>query len=330
MRRLLVVVAIVAVLGAAAASAGMAWLRSAYTAPGPLTAPATVIVPKGAHLSEIAELAFQGGAVDSPWLLIAEATLAGNRGLKAGEFAFPAHASIATILDMMHRGQVVEHRLTIAEGLTVRQILALVDRADALRGGLLSTPAEGTLLPQTYFYVYDDPRDAVVGRMESAMSQALDTLWAARAPDLPFADKQQALILASIVERETSLPAERAHIAAVYENRLRAHMKLESDPTVIYAASNGEGVLDHPITRAELALASPYNTYQSDGLPPGPICNPGRASIEAALHPTSSDDLYFVADGSGGHAFAKTLAQHNKNVERWRLLEKNQGNGKGG
>jgi UPF0755 protein len=209
-------------------------------------------------------------------------------------------------------------------------VVALVDRAEALRGGLLKAPNEGTLLPQTYFYVYDDPRDALLARMTIAMSQALGALWAGRAPDLPLADKGQALTLASIVERETSLASERPHIAAVYENRLRLHMKLESDPTVIYAASQGEGTLDRPISRADLSLASPFNTYQNEGLPPGPICNPGRASIAAVLHPMASDDLYFVADGSGGHAFARTLAQHNRNVEHWRQIERSQGNGKGG
>jgi len=224
---------------------------------------------------------------------------------------------------------VVEHRLTVPEGLTVRQVASLIDHAEALRGGLLQLPREGSLLPQTYFYVYDDPRDGLLARMRQAMNQALDELWIGRAADLPLADKEQALTLASIVERETSLAAERPHVAAVYENRLRIHMKLESDPTVVYAVSNGEGTLDRPITRVDLGLASPYNTYLSDGLPPGPICNPGRASIEAVLHPVASDDLYFVADGSGGHAFAKTLAQHNKNVERWRQIEKSQGAAKG-
>ena len=329
MRRLLAMIAILACLGLGGAG-GWRWLRAAYGAPGPAAAPVTVVIPKGAHLSDIAELTAQAGAVDSAWLFMAEAVLAGSPALQAGEFAFPAHASMAAMLDAMHRGLVVEHRLTVPEGLTVRQVVALIDHAEALRGGLLKTPTEGALLPQTYFYVYGDPRDALLARMTSAMTQAVDTLWAGRAPDLPLADKSQALTMASIVERETSLSSERPHVAAVYENRLRLRMKLESDPTVIYAASQGEGVLDRPISRADLALASPYNTYQNDGLPPGPICNPGRASIEAVLHPMASDDLYFVADGSGGHAFAKTLAQHNKNVEKWRQIEKSQGAAKGG
>ena|SRR5579862_59130 len=329
MRRLIAAIAFLALV-AVAVVAAWRWLSANYVAPGPAPAAATVIVPKGAHLSEIAELVAKAGAIDSPRLLVIETVLAGNPTLKAGEFALSPHASMAAIVDILHRGLVVEHKLTIAEGLTVRQVIALVEHAEALRGGLLRNPAEGTLLPQTYFYVYDDPRDGLLSRMASAMNQSLDTLWAARAPNLPIADKNQALTLASIVERETALAAERPHIAAVYENRLRLKMKLESDPTVVYAASNGEGVLDRPISKADLALASPYNTYLNDGLPPGPICNPGRASIEAVLHPMASDDLYFVADGSGGHAFSRTLTQHNKNVERWRALEKNQGNGKGG
>ena len=329
MRRLIAAIAFLALL-ALLAVAGWRWLVDAYTAPGPAEAAVTIIVPKGAHLSEIAAQAAKGGAVKSAWVLMAEAALAHNPSLKAGEYAFPPHAGMAAILDMMHRGQVVEHRLTVAEGLTAKQIIALVGKADALRGGLLAVPKEGTLLPQTYFYVYDDPRDLLIERMTGAMTQTLDTLWANRAPDLPFDTKEQAVTLASIVERETALAAERPHVAAVYENRLKLKMKLESDPTVIYAVSNGEGVLDRPISRADLASTSPYNTYQFDGLPPGPICNPGKASIEAVLHPTASDDLYFVADGSGGHAFARTLAQHNKNVEHWRQVEKSQGTGKGG
>jgi UPF0755 protein len=331
MRRALATIAVLAVAGVAAiALGGRYWLQNRLDAPGPAAAPVTAIIPKGAHLDQIATVLADARIIDSRWLLVAEARATGNPTLHSGEFAFPAAASMAAVLDILHRGQVVQHRLTIPEGLTSLQVVALVKQAEALRGGLLQTPAEGTLLPQTYFYVYDDPRDAMITRMTQAMSQTLDSLWSGRAANLIVADKQQALTLASIVERETSLPAERPHIAAVYENRLRLRMKLESDPTVIYAASKGEGTLDHSITRAELAIASPYNTYQVDGLPPGPICNPGRASIEAVLHPMASDDLYFVADGSGGHAFAKTLALHLRNVEHWRQIERSQGNGKGG
>jgi UPF0755 protein len=328
MKRLLVPLAVLILIGIGGFGL-LRWIEAQYDVPGPAQAPVTVIVAKGSGLKQIARQLAGAGAVPSPWLFLAEHVLAGNPRLQAGEYAFPAHASMASIIDLMHRGQVVEHKLTVPEGLTIKQVVALIDAAPAMQGELLKPPPEGSVLPQTYFYVYDDPRDALIGRMTIAMTHALDGLWAARAPNLPLADKQQALTLASIVERETGVATERPHVAAVFENRLRLKMKLESDPTVIYAISQGQGTMSRPLTHADLALASPYNTYMNPGLPPGPICNPGRAAIEAVLHPMASDDLYFVADGSGGHAFSQTLAQHNRNVEKWRRLEREQGNGKG-
>lgn len=326
--RFVVPVAALAVAGLLGYGA-LRWIESAYQSPGPAPAPVTVVIAKGSGLRLIAVQLAQAGVVTSGPLFVAATVIAGNPAIQAGEYALPAHASMAAIVDLMHRGVVVEHRLTIPEGLTSRQIVALVDKAEAMRGGLLQTPADGSLLPQTYYYHYGEPRDALIAKMTQGMTQLLDSLWVNRDPDLPITDKRQAMTLASIVERETAIPAERPHVAAVFENRLRVKMKLESDATVIYAASHGEGTLDRPISRADLAFLNPYNTYMNDGLPPGPISNPGRASIEAVLHPMASDDLYFVADGTGGHVFAKTLAQHNKNVERWRQLERKQGNGKG-
>ena len=328
MKRLLAAILVVLVIGIAGLVALRWWLETESLAPGPAPEATTVIVARGSGSQQIAAQLAGAGAVASSWLFLAELTLAHSPSLKAGEYAIGPHATMAAIIEMMHRGQVVEHKLTIPEGLTSKQIVTLIDGAEAMRGQLLRTPPEGSLLPQTYFYLYDDPRDALLMRMSAAMTETLNALWAARAPDLPIADKAQAVILASIVERETALAVERPHVAAVYENRLRQHMRLESDPTVIYAVSQGLGTLDRPLTRADLATANPYNTYANEGLPPGPICNPGRASIAAVLHPTASDDLYFVADGSGGHAFAKTLAQHNKNVEKWRQFLKIQGNGR--
>jgi UPF0755 protein len=325
-RRLRLPILLLLVLGIAAWGV-VRWIESRALVPGPGDQ-ATVIVGRGSGAQQIAAQLADAGAVPSSTLFLAELTLAHSPSLKAGEYAIPPHATMASIIDMMHRGLVVRHKLTIPEGLTAKQVMALVDAADLMRGHLLRPPPEGSVLPQTYFYLYDDPRDMIVVRMTEAMTQALDTLWAARAPDLPIADKAQAVILASIVERETALPAERPHVASVYENRLRQHMKLEADPTVVYGVSDGLGVLDRPLSRADLTTANPFNTYMNEGLPPGPICNPGRASIEAVLHPAATDDLYFVADGSGGHAFAKTLAQHNKNVEKWRELQKVQGNGR--
>ncbi len=329
-RRLFAPLALIAAIGAGAAGF-LHWAKQRLGEPGPLAAPVTVIVEKGAGLPEIAAQLERAGAVDSAWLLIAESRLAPGPPLRAGEYALAAGVSMASILDEMRRGQVVEHKFTVAEGLTAKQVAELLGRAEALSGPVPAPIQDGSILPQTYFYTLGETRGALVGRMEKAMSEALDAAWQKRAADLPLADKAQAVTLASIVERETALPDERPHVAAVFENRLRQHMRLQSDPTVTYAASRGEGVLDHPITQKELALIDPYNTYTSDGLPPGPICNPGLASVEAVLHPAASDDLYFVADGTGGHVFAKTRAEHEKNVAKWHQIERdNAAAGKGG
>jgi UPF0755 protein len=220
----------------------------------------------------------------------------------------------------MVQGRTVIHKLTIAEGLTVKRALELVAQADYLAGGISHVPAEGMILPDTWHLSRDDLRQPLVDRMERSMEQNLNQLWARRAPDLPLKTKEEALVLASIVERETAVPAERPHIAQVFENRLRLGMRLQSDPTVIYGLSNGLGVMDRPLTHDDLSARHPWNTYVIDGLPPTPIAIPGKASIEAVLHPLPGQDLYFVANGAGGHAFARSLAEHNKNVAHWRHL----------
>jgi len=214
----------------------------------------------------------------------------------------------------------VQHHLTVPEGLTSLQIAQIVAHGDALTG---DTPlaAEGAVLPETYSYELGTTRAALTERMMTAMQHVLEREWEARAPDLPLASPFQALIMASIVERETAKPQERPHVASVYLNRLRLGMKLQSDPTVVYAASRGWGVLDHGITRSELDADNPYNTYREFGLPPGPICAPGVAAIHAVLQPAHTDDLYFVADGTGGHAFARTVEEHARNVAHWRQIE---------
>jgi UPF0755 protein len=304
-----------------AAMAARLAFHSYLQAPGPAPDAIVVVVPKGTGTGDIGNLLAKSGVIDRPsfWPVIVR--LSGRQGLQAGEYEFPEHASLAKILDMMRHGQVVVHKLTVAEGLTVRQIEDLLREAAGMAGKLAATPAEGSLLPSTYFYTYGQDRQDLVARMQRGMSDALDDAWARRDPAVPLATKEQALVLASVVERETGIAEERPHVAAVFENRLRLHMRLQSDPTVIYVLSQGQGVLDHPLSHADLATPSPYNTYASDGLPPGPICNPGRASLQAVLHPMASEDLYFVADGSGGHVFAKTLVDHNQNVARLRKLE---------
>ena len=222
---------------------------------------------------------------------------------------------------MLRTGRSVQHRLTIPEGLTASQVAALLERAPALEGEAV-LPAEGRVLPETYSYERGILRAALVQRGAAAMDRALAQAWAARVKGLPLRSPDEALTLASIVERETGKPEERPHVAAVFLNRLTRGMRLQSDPTVVYAASGGLGVLDHGITRAELDRDDPYNTYRVQGLPPGPISMPGAASLRAVTQPAPSQDLFFVADGTGGHVFARTLEEHQRNVVRWRDLER--------
>ena len=213
----------------------------------------------------------------------------------------------------------VEHHLTIPEGLTAAQIALLLDHAEATQGDT-PVPPEGAVLPQTYAYEFGTTRAALVARATAAMDRALGQAWASRAPDLPLASAHDMLTLASIVERETAKSDERPHVAAVFLNRLRLGMKLQADPTAAYAASGGSGALNHTLTRADLDASNPYNTYQVAGLPPGPIDSPGVAAIQAVAHPANTDDLYFVADGTGGHVFARSVEDHNRNVAKWRAL----------
>ncbi len=295
------------------------WLRQQWTAPGPLPAAEAIVVPRGG-LGDVAAALAQHGAIRSKLLFRAVALATTERGpLHAGELAFPAAASLRDVLAVLRTARPVEHHLTIPEGLTAAQVAELVDAAPALTGDA-PVPPEGGILPETYDYGLGTTRERLMDRARLAMDRALDKAWAERAPGLPLANKQEALVLASMIERETAKPEERPLVAAVFLNRLRLGMRLQSDPTVIYAASGGLGVLDHPISRAELDHDDPYNTYRIPGLPPGPICMPGLASLRAATQPAASDALYFVADGSGGHAFAHSVDDHERNVAHWRGL----------
>jgi UPF0755 protein len=287
--------------------------------PGPLPQAAAIIVPRGST-TRVAEALHDAGLVSQPWLLKAAAWVTqGDGPLHAAEFAFPAHASLAQILSVLRTARPVQHHLTIPEGLTARQIAAVVSQADAATGSA-GAIAEGSILPQTYDFERGTDRAALVDRAKAAMDKVVQVAWAGRAPGLPLASPRDAVILASIVERETAKPEERGHVASVYLNRLRQGMRLDADPTVIYAVSGGSGVLDRPLSKADLRRDAPYNTYRVAGLPPGPICSPGRDSIEAVLHPSESEDLYFVADGSGGHVFSRDYADHDAAVARWRAL----------
>jgi UPF0755 protein len=300
-------------LAAGGIAAGYVGLRHRLDRPGPLDHAEAVVVPHG-DTTTVGTALRAADVIDSQQLFRLAAWVTHRDGkLHAAELAFPAHASLREVLAVLRTAKPVEHRLTIPEGLTAVQIAALVEHAEAATG-TVAPPPEGSVLPQTYSYEYGTPRGALLARGEAAMDQALATAWAGRAPDLPLRSTQDALILASIVERETALPDERPHVAAVYLNRLRLGMRLDADPTVAYGASGGEGVLDHKLNRDDLARDDPFNTYRRAGLPPTPIDSPGMACILAVLHPVASDDLYFVADGSGGHVFARTLDEQNRNV----------------
>jgi len=300
--------------------AGFAAWRT-YDAPGPLPQARAVIVPRGG-LDQVSDALLQAGVIASAWPLQAAATLTRTQGaLKAGELEFPAAASLHQVLTVLRTSRPVQHHLTLPEGLTAAQVTALVERAPALDGET-PRPAEGSLLPETYAYERGATRAALLERARVAMDRALDRSWAARSRTMPLDKPRDVLILASIVERETAKPEERPRIAAVFLNRLRRGMKLQSDPTVVYGVSNGAGVLDHGLTRAELERDDPYNTYRIPGLPPGPISMPGLASLQAVTQPAETDDLFFVADGTGGHVFARTNEEHLRNVARWREMER--------
>jgi UPF0755 protein len=310
----------VVLLAVVLALGGLHLARQRLVAPGPLAQASDVVVPHGSLIG-IAEALREKGVIRDSLALRASAWWTRAEGpLHAGEFRFPAAASLRQVLTVLRTARPVQHHLTIPEGLTAVQIAALVEHAEALDGPVPKL-AEGTVLPETYAFERDTTRAALLTRAERAMGKALDAAWAGRDEKLGLETKQQMLILASIVERETARPEERPMVAAVFLNRLRRGMRLQSDPTVVYAASSGAGTLDRKLSHADLELDSPYNTYRVDGLPPGPISSPGRAALEAVAHPADTQALYFVADGSGGHAFADSLAAHNRNVAKWRALE---------
>jgi UPF0755 protein len=339
---LLAVLAIALPLGG-----GLAWLR--LNAPGPLAASRAVVIPKGAGGAGTARRLHESGVIADPGLFrVAVAAMGRSKPLKAGEYEFPARTSALEAIRLLQSGRTVVRRLTVPEGLTVRQVMGLLLDAEGLEGPVTRVAGEGWLLPETYHYSWGDSRQGLVERMEAAMRETLARAWAGRAvppvggrtetspratDNAPLSGRaappilkspEEALVLASMVEKETGVAAERARIAAVFLNRLRVNMKLQSDPTVIYGLSGGEGNFTRALTRADLEADHPFNTYTRAGLPPRPIANPGRASIMAALNPAASDELYFVADGAGGHVFAKTLEEHNRNVARWRKIRDGQ------
>lgn len=286
---------------------------------GPSVEPVTVVIERGTGVEGIGAILETAGVVHSRyWLMAASIAPGDERPLQAGEYEIPPGASALAITRLLRDGKVVVHRLTVPEGMAVAEIMTLVGDTAALTGSLPPAPPEGSLLPETYNFTRGENRSAMIDRMRQAMTEELAAAWAARGADLPFSTPEEALVLASIIEKETALDRERRHIAGVFVNRLRKGMRLQSDPTVIYGITRGSGRLGRELSRTDLTTPSDYNTYTITGLPPGPIASPGRDSLRAAVNPQPTDDLYFVADGTGGHAFAATLDAHNRNVKRWR------------
>jgi UPF0755 protein len=320
MRKFLVFILIVALLGAGA------WYFEQwnYAAPGPSEHGAVVLIKPGEGVSAIAQQLQKAGIVANADLFRAGLRIRGQQSqLKAGEYWFPPQASMASVAGILIAGKSIQYKLTAAEGLTSDMIYQLVVHNDVLVGDAGPEPAEGTLLPETYLFTRGMTRAHLLALMETAQKKFLAEHWASRVSGLPVSTPRQALILASVVEKETAIPEERRHIASVFENRLRQGIKLESDPTIIYGITKGYP-LGRGIRESELVRATPYNTYVIAGLPPTPICNPGKDAIAAVLDPENSADLYFVANGKGGHVFTANYADHQKNVAKLRQIEKTQ------
>ncbi|NOZ42383.1 MAG: endolytic transglycosylase MltG [Alphaproteobacteria bacterium] len=289
---------------------------------GPVMRDTVYVLPKGQGVGHTARQLERRGLVTSGNIFKSGVRLLGyERRLQAGEYDIPAHSSMNDIMMILSGGKVIQHRLTIIEGWTSRQIVTYLNGLENLTGQVTKLPREGSILPDTYLYTRNTRRTDLIRRMQARQLDFLDKVWDKRAAGLPFLSPRGAVILASIVEKETAVPRERAHIAGVFINRLRKNMRLQSDPTVIYGLDR-RGSLDRPIRKADLKSDTPYNTYRIRGLPPTAIDHPGRAAILAVLHPLDSDDLYFVADGSGGHAFSRNLRQHLENVRKWRRFQK--------
>jgi UPF0755 protein len=300
------------------------WFIQGWNSAGPAARPMAVVIAPGSSLAGAAGTLEQAGAIASAERFLFQAKLfGGGEPIKAGEYEIPARASNAQILGLLQSGKTLQRMVTIPEGLPSVLVHERLMRAPALTGAV-PVPEEGTVLPDSYSYQRGESRAAVLKRMQDAMARTLDRLWAQRKPHSVVKDKREAVTLASIVEKETGKPSERRMVAGVYSNRLRQGMKLDADPTVIYPVTRGRP-LGRRILLSELRARNGYNTYAMAGLPVGPIANPGRESIAAVLDPAPTDALYFVADGTGGHVFARTLAEHNANVVKWRAIRRARG-----
>ena len=296
--------------------------KQRFEAPGPLPEDKVVNISRGAGIREIADILQREGVIDQTWVFMGGViVLKAGSDLKYGEYQFTKRASLAEVVATIIDNKVVQHQVTIAEGLTSEQIVARLLENPGLSGQIKEIPREGTLLPETYKFTLGMPRDQIIQRMQAAHKRVLAEIWEHRVQDIPIKTPEQLVIMASIVEKETGKADERSRVASVFMNRLKSKMRLQSDPTIIYGLTGGKGALGRQLMKSEIEQHTAYNTYVIDGLPPGPIANPGRASLEAAANPARTKDLYFVADGTGGHAFAENYDQHQKNVARLRAIE---------
>ncbi len=310
-------------LTAAIGLGGALWGYSSYTASGPLKSDKVIVVPENTERAELTTLLLDQGVVSDPKIFNAALAILETRGktIRSGEYEFKAGSSMADNLAMLRQGRVLTYKLTIPEGWTSQMALNRIAENEVLVGGTPLLPPEGSLMADTFVFQRAMSRDELVKDMQSAQTKLVDVLWSSRPSDTPLKSKEDMVTLASIVEKETGMAAERPVVAAVFLNRLKQGIRLQSDPTIIYGIVGSKGKLDRPLKRSDIDETTAYNTYRINGLPPGPIASPGRAAMEAVLNPAKVDYLYFVADGTGGHAFATTLDEHNANVKRWRRIE---------
>ncbi len=321
MRRFFTYLTCTGIIGSVLLSSLFFWFYFEFKKEGPLRQSQTILINRGMTADSISKkLASQSIIDDRLVFKVGLRVFADSKSLKAGEYKIPAKSSPSEVIRILQSGKQLFRSITVAEGLTSSQVHSLIAGVEELTGVIQKIPEEGTLLPETYYFTYGENRMALLDRMKKSMRKLSKKLWVDRAANLPLASIKDAIILASIVEKETAKSGERPHVASVFINRLRIKMRLQSDPTVIYGITLGKEPLGRRLTRSDLRRESPFNTYLIEGLPPSPIANPGSKAIEAVLHPKKSNDLYFVADGKGGHVFAKTLKEHNRNASNWRNI----------
>ncbi len=310
------------IVGLVALGFVVSWAQTEYRAPGPLTETVLVPVERGDNLGKVTDRLVEAGVISNPSVFRVAARYTGaDSQLKFADYEIPAAASMEEVLGIVTSGKGFSFNVTIVEGWSSWQVVEKLNSVESLTGEIDVVPLEGSLAPNTYSYSRGATRASLIEQMTAAQAKILEDAWLVRDPETPLKTREEALILASIIEKETGLADERPQVASVFVNRLNLGMQLQTDPTVIYGITNGVGTLGRGLRRSELNKETPYNTYVIPGLPPGPIANPGKAAIEAALNPAETDYIFFVADGTGGHAFSKTLAEHNSAVAKWRQIE---------